>query len=130
MSTESVNIMEPVAPSRSISAPLVARSNSSSSEDEFKKQYVYIPDFKLALPDKLAQDVLKLKAPLDLVLTIPVKTFPSALDSSRNYMELKPHELQIHWQLRTVFEARGEDTPDTTMSSQNGDSPPQSQSML
>ena len=122
--------MEPVKPSRSISAPLVERSSSSSSDDEFKKQYVYIPDFKLALPDKLAQDVLKLKAPLDLVLTIPVKTFPSSLDPSKNYMELKRHELQIHWQLRTVFEARGEDTPDTAMGSPNGDSPPQSQSML
>ena len=122
--------MEPVKPSRSISAPLVERSSSSSPDDEFKKQYVYIPDFKLALPDKLAQDVLKLKAPLDLVLTIPVKTFPSSLDPSKNYMELKRHELQIHWQLRTVFEARGEDTPDTSLESPNGDSPPQSQSML
>ena len=130
MNTEPVNIMEPVKPSRSISAPLVERSSSSSSDDEFKKQYVYIPDFKLALPDKLAQDVLKLKAPLDLVLTIPVKTFPSSLDPSKNYMELKRHELQIHWQLRTVFEARGEDTPDTSLESPNGDSPPQSQSML
>ena len=130
MNTEPVNIMEPVKPSRSISAPLVERSSSSSSDDEFKKQYVYIPDFKLALPDKLAQDVLKLKAPLDLVLTIPVKTFPSSLDPSKNYMELKRHELQIHWQLRTVFEARGEDTPDTSLEAQNGDSPPQSQSML
>lgn len=129
MNTEPVNIMEPVKPSRSISAPLVERSSSSNSDDE-KKQYVYIPDFKLALPDKLAQDVMKLKAPMDLVLTIPVKTFPSSLDSSRNYMELKRHELQIHWQVRTVFEARGEDTPDTSLESPNGDSPPQSQSML
>lgn len=122
--------MDPVKPSRSVSTPMVARQNTSDSDEEDKKQYIYIPDFKLALPDKLAGDVLRLEAPLELVLTIPVKSFPSALDPRRRYMELKRHELQIHWQVKTVFESRGEDTPDTSIESQAEEEPPLSQSIL
>ena len=140
--TQPRNIMDSERPSRSVSTVRpVARScdhngatnaaTNTISEEE-KRQFVYVPDFRLAFPDKLAADILKIKAPLKLIISIPVDTFPSTLEPGRNFMTLKKEEVEISWRIDTAFESKESDTPDTTIGSQveGVESPPMSQSIL
>jgi len=86
---------------------------SMASED--KKKYLYVPDLKLALPHELATKVFKVGAPIELVLTYPVRVRDSVLDPEAVHTELLSKEVQVHWKVKTVFESRGSEdsTPDT-----------------